>query len=173
MLQGSQAVSFTMLHLLIRCSTWFGVLGLSSVSFQWSNSLIALNHQVIVVLTDAGFASSENVTLPEAQLQTAGVKVLIYKLPQANDNNVYLSNVPLLGSLCRIGGTFEVIEQDLDNPLYAIKSYFSYLASTHMVATAVARKPLWSSLYLDFDEISKYITTVTFPGKILQLWNPY
>jgi hypothetical protein len=26
---------------------------------------------------------------------------------------------------------------------------------------------------LDFDEISKYITTVTFPGKILQLWNPY
>jgi hypothetical protein len=25
---------------------------------------------------------------------------------------------------------------------------------------------------LDFDEISKYITTVTFPGKILQLWNP-
>jgi len=131
--------------------------------------LIALNHQVIVVLTDAGFASSENVTLPETQLQTAGVKVLIYKLPQANDNNVYLSNIPLLGSLCRIGGTFEVIQEDLDNPFYAIKSYFSYLASTHMVAPAVAGKPLWTSLYLDFDEISKYITTVTFPGKILQL----
>jgi hypothetical protein len=117
-----------------------------------------------VVLTDAGFASSENVTLPETQLQTAGVKVLIYKLPQANDNNVYLSNIPLLGSLCRIGGTFEVIQEDLDNPLYAIKSYFSYLASTHMVAPAVAGKPLWTSLYLDFDEISKYITTVTFPA---------
>jgi hypothetical protein len=122
--------------------------------------------KVIVVLTDAGFASSENVTLPETQLQAAGVKVLIYKLPQANDNNVYLSNIPLLGSLCRIGGTFEVIEQNLVNPLYAIKSYFSYLASTHMVASAVAGKPLWTSLYLDFDEISKYITTVTFPGKI-------
>jgi hypothetical protein len=26
---------------------------------------------------------------------------------------------------------------------------------------------------LDFDEISTYITSVTFPGKILQLWNPY
>jgi hypothetical protein len=35
-----------------------------------------------------------------------------------------------------------------------------------MVASAVAGKPLWTSLYLDFDEISKYITTVTFPGKI-------
>lgn len=95
-----------------------------------------------MVLTDAWFVYSENVTLPETQLQTAGVKVLIYKLPQANDNNVYLSNSPLLGSLCRIGGTFEVIEQDLNNPLYAIKSYFLYLASTHMVALAVAGKPL-------------------------------
>jgi hypothetical protein len=131
--------------------------------------LIALNHQVIVVLMDAWFVYSENVTLPETQLQTAGVKVLIYKLPQANDNNVYLSNSPLLGSLCRIGGTFEVIEQDLNNPLYAIKSYFFYLASTHMVALAVAGKPLWTNLYLDFDEISTYITSVTFPGKILQL----
>ncbi|KAH8975711.1 hypothetical protein BDL97_01G173200 [Sphagnum fallax] len=120
--------------------------------------------KVIVVLMDAWFVYSENVTLPETQLQTAGVKVLIYKLPQANDNNVYLSNSPLLGSLCRIGGTFEVIEQDLNNPLYAIKSYFFYLASTHMVALAVAGKPLWTNLYLDFDEISTYITSVTFPA---------
>jgi hypothetical protein len=118
--------------------------------------------QIIVVLTDGAFASSENVTLPESLL-LGSVKILLYKLPQADDSDIYLSNNSLLNSICRVNGTFEVIQKDLTNPLYTVRSYFSYLAAT--LEVAVNGKPLWSNIYQDFEGIGNNITSVTSPGK--------
>ncbi|CAK9256266.1 unnamed protein product [Sphagnum jensenii] len=81
--------------------------------------------KIIVVLTDGVFASSENVTLPEILLLASNVKILLYKLPQADDLDIYLSNNSLLNSICRVNGTFEVIQEDLTNPLYTGR-YYSY-----------------------------------------------
>jgi hypothetical protein len=119
--------------------------------------------QIIVVLTDGVFASSENVTLPESLLLGSNVKILLYKLPQADDLDIYLSNNSLLNSICRVNGTFEVIQEDLTNPLYTVRSYFSYLAAT--LEVAVNGKPLWSNIYQDFEGIGNNITSVTSPGK--------
>jgi hypothetical protein len=119
--------------------------------------------QIIVVLTDGVFASSENVTLPESLLLASNVKILLYKLPQADDLDIYLSNNSLLNSICRVNGTFEVIQGDLTNPLYTVRSYFSYLAAT--LEVAVNGKPLWSNIYQDFDRIGHNIASVTSPGK--------
>jgi hypothetical protein len=119
--------------------------------------------QIIVVLTDGVFASSENVTLPESLLLASNVKILLYKLPQADDLDIYLSNNSLLNSICRVNGTFEVIQKDLTNPLYTVRSYFSYLAAT--LEVAVNGKPLWSNIYQDFEGIGYNITSVTSPGK--------
>lgn len=120
--------------------------------------------QVIIIFTDGEFALNSAVILPETQL-APGVKVFIYKLPPPNDGDIFLSNNSLLSSLCRIGGTFEVIEQDITNPLYAVRSYFSYLASAQMASQQVQGKPLWTSPYLNRDVVGGYITTVTYPGK--------
>ncbi len=120
--------------------------------------------QVIIIFTDGEFALNSTVTLPETQLAPS-VKVFIYKLPPPNDGDIFLSNNSLLSSLCRIGGTFEVIEQDITNPLYAIRSYFSYLASAQMASQQVQGKPLWTSPYQNRDVVGGYITTVTYPGK--------
>ncbi len=119
--------------------------------------------QVIIIFTD-GFAFNSTVILPQTQLAPS-VKVFIYKLPPPNDGDIYLSNNSLLSSLCRIGGTFEVIEQDITNPLYAVRSYFSYLASAQMASGQVQGKPLWTSPYQNDDVVGGYITTVTYPGK--------
>ncbi len=133
--------------------------------------------QIIVVLTDGVFASSENVTLPESLLLASNVKILLYKLPQADDLDIYLSNNSLLNSICRVNGTFEVIQGDLTNPLYTVRSYFSYLAAT--LEVAVNGKPLWSNIYQDFDRIGHNIASVTSPGKkktppwYLPLWNSF
>lgn len=116
-----------------------------------------------MVLTDGVFASSENVTLPESLLLGSNVKILLYKLPQADDLDIYLSNNSLLNSICRVNGTFEVILEDLTNPLYTVRSYFSYLAAT--LEVAVNGKPLWSNIYQDFEGIGNNITSVTSPGK--------
>ncbi|KAH8975709.1 hypothetical protein BDL97_01G173100 [Sphagnum fallax] len=118
--------------------------------------------KIIVVLTDGVFASSENVTLPESLLLASNVKILLYKLPQADDLDIYLSNNSLLNSICRVNGTFEVIQKDLTNPLYTVRSYFSYLAAT--LEVAVNGKPLWSNIYQDFEGIGYNITSVTSPA---------
>ncbi|KAH8960729.1 hypothetical protein BDL97_05G012500 [Sphagnum fallax] len=131
--------------------------------------------KVIIIFTDGEFALNSTVTLPETQLAPS-VKVFIYKLPPPNDGDIFLSNNSLLSSLCGIGGTFEVIEQDITNPLYAVRSYFSYLASAQMASHQVQGKPLWTSPYQNRDVVCGYITTVTYPdvyidelGNIAQL----
>lgn len=101
-------------------------------------------------------------TLPESLLLASNVKILLYKLPQADDLDIYLSNNSLLNSICRVNGTFEVIQGDLTNPLYTVRSYFSYLAAT--LEVAVNGKPLWSNIYQDFDRIGHNIASVTSPA---------
>ncbi|CAK9875767.1 unnamed protein product [Sphagnum jensenii] len=120
--------------------------------------------KVIIIFTDGEFALSSTVILSQTQLGP-GVKVFIYKLPPPNDGDIFLSNNPLLSSLCQIGGTFEVIEQDITDPLYAVRSYFSYLASAQMASRQVQGKPLWTSPYQNRDVVGRYISTVTYPGK--------
>ncbi len=133
--------------------------------------------QIIIVLTDGQFATTgnPNQTLPVNEISSNKAKVFVYKLLQTitTDNDPYLergSNLP--GQICEVDGTFEVISQNLDNPLFAIKSFYSFLANTHIVA--VNQKPYWSNVYASFFENGSPCITVTYPGKIpLGLWFQY
>ncbi len=124
--------------------------------------------QIIIVLTDGQFATTgnPNQTLPVNEISSNKAKVFVYKMLQttATDDDPYLergSNLP--SQICEVNGTFEVISKNLDNPLFAIKSFYSFLANTHIVA--VNQKPYWSNIHSSFFEGSPCIT-VTYPGKI-------
>ncbi len=125
--------------------------------------------QIIIVLTDGQFATTgnPNQTLPVNEISSNKAKVFVYKMLQTitTDDDPYLergSNLP--SQICEVDGTFEVISQNLDNPLFAIKSFYSFLANTHIVA--VNQKPYWSNVYPSFFEAGSQCITVTYPGKI-------
>ncbi|CAK9862534.1 unnamed protein product [Sphagnum jensenii] len=122
--------------------------------------------KIIIVLTDGQFATTgnPNQTLPVNEISSNKAKVFVYKMLQTitADNDPYLergSNLP--SQICEVNGTFEVISQNLDNPLFAIKSFYSFLANTHIVA--VNQKPYWSNVHSSFFEGSSCIT-VTYPA---------
>ncbi|KAH9576244.1 hypothetical protein CY35_01G151900 [Sphagnum magellanicum] len=121
--------------------------------------------KIIIVLTDGQFATTgnPNQTLPVNEISSNKTKVFVYKMLQTitTDDDPYLergSNLP--SQICEVDGTFEVISQNLDNPLFAIKSFYSFLANTHIVA--VNQKPYWSNVYPSFFEGSLCMT-VTYP----------
>lgn len=115
--------------------------------------------KVILVLTDGVFATLGNVTLPTAKL--SGVKVFLYKLPRSNDTNDSLSNSTLTQQLCAVGGHFEPIRKNLENPLLVLSKYFSYLANLKRIETN--GKPQYSAIYQDFEHIGGNITSVSKP----------
>ncbi|KAG0570591.1 hypothetical protein KC19_6G173300 [Ceratodon purpureus] len=122
-----------------------------------SNPLAA---KVMIVITDGMFATLGNVTLPTANLSSLGVKTFIYKLPQTDDRDMYWANNSALTSqLCEVGGHFEPILKNLENPLLAIRSFYSYTAGLKRALTNDG--PHYSYIYEDFDKIGGNITTVT------------
>ncbi|KAH8975721.1 hypothetical protein BDL97_01G173700 [Sphagnum fallax] len=122
--------------------------------------------KIIIVLTDGQFATTgnPNQTLPVNEISSNKAKVFVYKMLQTitTDDDPYLERGSnLLSQICEVDGTFEVISKNLDNPLFAIKSFYSFLANTHIVA--VNQKPYWSNVYPSFFEGSPCIS-VTYPA---------
>lgn len=118
--------------------------------------------QVIIVFTDGNFSPLNNATFPTSSLLASQVKVILYKLPGSSDNNPFLLNTSLQPLLCGVQGTFELLNAPATtNPLYSIRSYYSFLAHIHMAV--VANKATWSNVYESYSEMIK-VVTVTYPG---------
>ncbi|KAG0627939.1 hypothetical protein M758_2G239800 [Ceratodon purpureus] len=115
--------------------------------------------KVILVITDGVFATLGNVTLPSTNL--TDVKVFLYKLPQSDDNNISLAGNTLVQQLCAVGGHFEPILTNLENPLLALHKYFSYLANLKRILTG--GRPQYSFVHHDFEQIGGNIILIIKP----------
>jgi len=118
--------------------------------------------KVIIVFTDGNFSPLNNATFPTSSLLASQVKVILYKLPGSSDSNPFLLNTSLQPLLCGVQGTFELLNAPATkNPLYSIRSYYSFLAHIHMAV--VANKATWSNVYESYSEMIK-VVTVTYPA---------
>ncbi|KAG0589022.1 hypothetical protein KC19_2G286500 [Ceratodon purpureus] len=115
--------------------------------------------KVILVITDGVFATLGNATLPSTN--STDVKIFLYKLPQSNDNNISLAGNSLIQQLCAVGGHFEPILTNLDNPLLALHRYFSYLANLKRILTG--GRPQYSFVHQDFERIGGNIILIVKP----------
>ena len=88
-----------------------------------------------------------DVTLPTAELLNLKAKVFMYKLRQPQD--VVFEKNNLIVQLCAVGGHFEPIMKNLENPLLAFRHYFSYLANLMRILTN--GRPQYSPVYQDSD----------------------
>ncbi|KAG0570569.1 hypothetical protein KC19_6G171200 [Ceratodon purpureus] len=118
--------------------------------------------KVVIVITDGVFANFGNVSLPTIELSSSRVKVFIFKVKQPQDNDIFLKNNTLIQELCSVGGHFEPILKNLENPLLAFRQYFSYLASLKRILTN--GRPQYSQVYEDTD--------ATFGGNIITVAKP-
>lgn len=118
--------------------------------------------KVIIIFTDGQFAALDATIFPSAQLLALRIKIFIFKLPRNSDLDTFLRNTTLPDVLCSVHGTFEVLEPySTSNPLLAIRSFYTFLATTHL---AVAKnQSTWSSIYPSFSQRSNG-TTVTYPA---------
>ncbi len=118
--------------------------------------------QVIIVFTDGNFSPLNNATFPTNNLLASQVKVILYKLPRSSDTDPFLLTTSLEQLLCGVQGTFELLDAPATkNPLYSIRSYYTFLAHTHMAV--VANKSTWSNVYASYSE-KLDVVTVTYPG---------
>lgn len=118
--------------------------------------------QVILIFTDGNFSPLNNATFPTSELLRLQVKVILYKLPRSSDTDAFLLSTSLQQLLCGVQGTFELLDAPATkNPLYSIRSYYTFLADTHMAA--VANKSTWSNVYKSISQQID-VVTVTHPG---------
>ena len=120
--------------------------------------------QVIVVLSDGLFVPLNSTTFPSAELQSLQAKLMVYKLLTNDDGgDPYLLKTPSLRqNLCSVNGSFERLNAlETANPLYAMRSYFTFLARTQLAS--VGNNATWSNPYSSFDQDRNAIT-VTYPG---------
>jgi len=122
---------------------------------------------VILVLTDGVSATLGNVALPPAA-SLSGVKIFLYKLPWSDGHeDIYLANSTLIPQLCAVGGHFEPVVKNLENPLLVLNKYFSYLANLKRVETG--GMPQYSPIYQSYEQFGgNLITAVTKPSTYIQ-----
>ncbi|KAG0558547.1 hypothetical protein KC19_10G036500 [Ceratodon purpureus] len=128
-------------------------------SFNAANKL-----KVIVVLSDGLFVPLNSTTFPSAELQSLQAKLMVYKLLTNDDGgDPYLLKTPSLQqNLCSVNGSFERLNAlETANPLYAMRSYFTFLARTQLAS--VGNNATWSNPYSSFDQDRNAIT-VTYPA---------
>lgn len=108
--------------------------------------------------------NSTGVVFPATELLDLRAKLMIYKLPPNPDKvDPFLETTSLKANLCSVSGSFELLDpQTTTNPLYAMRSYFTYLARVQLIA--VGNKTNWSNKYQSQSQLHN-ITTVTYPGE--------
>lgn len=118
--------------------------------------------KIILIFTDGKFAKANTSSIPTSSLTSANVKVFMYKIPQPNDDKLFLGNGSFSNQLCIVGGSFEVLGDDLLNPLLALNSFFSFTAALH--ATVANDSADYSILYPGYEQSEGNISTVSRPG---------
>lgn len=116
-------------------------------------------------MTDGQFAPVD-ASFPTVALTSRQTKVMIYKLNKGVDDtsidDVYLLNTSLEKAVCSVNGSFDVLDANvIHNPLYHMRSYFTFLARTQLVAAA--NKSSWSKTYPSAHQELNAIA-VTYPG---------
>ena len=84
---------------------------------------------------------------------------MVYKLPTNDDNgDPFLLNTPWLkDDICSVNGSFQRLDaSETTNPLYSMRSYFTYLALTEL--TIIGDNVTWT---ISQDQ---NIITTTYPG---------
>lgn len=118
--------------------------------------------KVIIVFTDGLFSDFNTTTFPTALIAQNRVKIILFKLPRNSDSDPFLLKTTLQPILCGVQGSFELLEAPATlNPLYAIRSYFSYLAKIH--EDIVESKATWSNVYKSVSQELDAVT-VTAPA---------
>ena len=118
----------------------------------------------MIVISDGYFIPLNSSTFPTTDISALKAKLLVYRLPPNYDesNDRFLINTTLQTVLCGVQGSFEVLDAPATaNPLFAINSYFSYLAQVHMIV--VGSKATWSNMYESIAQVRNAVT-VTSPG---------
>ena len=116
------------------------------------------------MLSDGHFAPFNSTTFPSLELQNLHIKLMVYKLPTNDDSGdpFLLKNPSFHESICSVNGSFERVNAlETVNPLYSMRSYFTFLARTQLAS--VDNNATWSNLYLSFSQ-DRSATTVTYPG---------
>jgi len=100
---------------------------------------------------------------PTQRLLSTQTKLMIFKLPlDIFDTDPYLLTTSLQKTVCSVNGSFELLDpQATANPLYAMRSYFTFLSRTQLVAAG--NQPTWSYKYASVSQNLNAIT-VTYPG---------
>ncbi|KAG0599815.1 hypothetical protein M758_12G180700 [Ceratodon purpureus] len=120
--------------------------------------------KLVIVISDGYFIPLNSSTFPTTDISALKAKLLVYRLPPNYDesNDRFLINTTLQTVLCGVQGSFEVLDAPATaNPLFAINSYFSYLAQVHMIV--VGSKATWSNMYESIAQVRNAVT-VTSPA---------
>jgi len=111
--------------------------------------------QIVIVLTDGALADS---TSPMwNSLKAARVKMFVYTFeddPSVTDQH----------QVCTIGGSYEAFPiTRRQNPLFALQSYYSFLAN---VRTAMNDSVVYGYVYDDYDQGDSQVFTISQVGMI-------
>jgi hypothetical protein len=114
--------------------------------------------QVVIVLTDGALGDP---TSPMWEsLKSAGVKLFVYKFedPDSLDASIITDQQ----QVCNIGGSYESFPMNRrQNPLFALQSYYDFVASTH---TKMNSSVVYGYVYPDFVQADSEIFTISLPG---------
>ncbi|KAG0625978.1 hypothetical protein M758_2G093300 [Ceratodon purpureus] len=108
------------------------------------NQLISL--KVIIVLSNGLFVVNST-TFPSIALHSNKAKLMVYKLPTNDDGgDTFLLKTSFQKDICSVQGSFESLDAlATANPLYSMRSYFTYLARIQL--SAVGDNVTWSNTY--------------------------
>lgn len=102
------------------------------------------------MLTDGRYGDFLNQTEVQPVIQDLlreNVKVLTFAFGQA------AATKNLTALACSMGGSFEIVDTPL-NPLFGMRSYFSFLARSRL---AVVDKPSWHQEYKNYDSLGAVV----------------
>jgi hypothetical protein len=108
------------------------------------------------VLSNGLFAVNST-TFPSADLQRSKANLMVYRLPTYDDGgDPFLLNTTFQSDICSVNGSFELLDAPTTaNPLYSLRSYFTYLAQTHLIA--VGGNVTWSSKFANVSQAHNII----------------
>ena len=102
-------------------------------------------------------------TFPALALQKNQAKLMVYKLPTNDDGgDPFMLNTTFQRDICSVQGSFESLDAlATANPLYSVRSYFTYLARVQLAT--VGNNVTWSNKYASVSQDQNAITP-TYPG---------
>ncbi|KAG0614508.1 hypothetical protein M758_6G182600 [Ceratodon purpureus] len=134
-----------------------GAISKAAASFNQLQSL-----KVIIVLSNGLFVVNST-TFPALALQKNQAKLMVYKLPTNDDGgDPFMLKTTFQRDICSVQGSFESLDAlATANPLYSVRSYFTYLARVQLAT--VGNNVTWSNKYASVSQDQNAITP-TYPA---------